>query len=30
MTPAQFGKFFADDIQSMIKLAKAAHIEPSE
>jgi tripartite-type tricarboxylate transporter receptor subunit TctC len=30
MTPAEFGKFFADDIDSMVKLAKAAHIEPTD
>jgi hypothetical protein len=30
MTPDQFAKFFANDIADTIKLAKAAHIEPTD
>jgi tripartite-type tricarboxylate transporter receptor subunit TctC len=30
MTPAQYAKYFADDVAAMVKLAKAAHIEPSD
>jgi tripartite-type tricarboxylate transporter receptor subunit TctC len=30
MSPQQYGKFFADDTASMIKLAKDAHIEPTD
>jgi tripartite-type tricarboxylate transporter receptor subunit TctC len=30
MTPAEFGKFFADDVAAMIKLGKAANIEATD
>jgi tripartite-type tricarboxylate transporter receptor subunit TctC len=30
MSPEQYGKFFADDMTAMIKLAKDANIEPSQ
>jgi len=30
MTPAQYQKYFADDVAAMEKLAKDAHIEPTE
>jgi tripartite-type tricarboxylate transporter receptor subunit TctC len=30
MTPDQFAKFFADDVAATIKLAKDAHIEPTD
>jgi tripartite-type tricarboxylate transporter receptor subunit TctC len=30
MSPEQFGKFFADDVAAMIKLAKDANIEPTQ
>jgi tripartite-type tricarboxylate transporter receptor subunit TctC len=30
MTPQQYGKYFANDVAAMIKLAKDAHIEPSD
>jgi tripartite-type tricarboxylate transporter receptor subunit TctC len=30
MTPAQYAKFFADDMAAMIKLGKDAHIEPTD
>jgi tripartite-type tricarboxylate transporter receptor subunit TctC len=30
MSPEQYGKFFADDMAAMIKLGKAAHIEPTD
>jgi tripartite-type tricarboxylate transporter receptor subunit TctC len=30
MSPDQFAKFFADDVAAMIKLAKDAHIEPTD
>ncbi len=30
MTPEQYGKYFADDVAAMIKLAKDAHIEPTD
>ncbi len=28
MSPAQFATFFANDVAAMVKLGKAAHIEP--
>jgi tripartite-type tricarboxylate transporter receptor subunit TctC len=30
MSPDQFQKFFADDVAAMVKLGKAAHIEPTD
>ncbi len=30
MTPAEYGKFFADDMAAMVKLGKAANITPTD
>jgi tripartite-type tricarboxylate transporter receptor subunit TctC len=30
MTPAEFAKFFADDVAAMVKLGKDANIQPTD